>query len=274
VVFLTKKSFSPTNPDHIKDLNIISIDSINDIEEYSTFMLKRLHKHIETDHCLIVQWDGFIINRSTWDNVFLKYDYIGAPWITKNGLITGNGGFSLRSKKLLRALTSNQVIPHHPEDECICVTYREILEKEWGINFAPPKVANKFAFEFTSHSSQFGFHGLSNFPEVIGSEDLKSFITSMPEALFINEYFIVFAKKIQALQDKSLKSLLKQKILIFLEKVSGTNLKKPQVDFLVESLFNLQMYRQAINILSNRRHQAQWKGKYLKILLIDQLKIR
>ena len=29
---------------------------------------------------LIVQDDGFIINKNLWDEEFLSYDYIGAPW--------------------------------------------------------------------------------------------------------------------------------------------------------------------------------------------------
>ena len=55
---------------------------------------------------LIIQHDGFILNHKAWDNEFLNYDYIGAPvyWMGNKLIEVGNGGFSLRSKKLLKII--------------------------------------------------------------------------------------------------------------------------------------------------------------------------
>ncbi len=81
---------------------------------YSKFMLQDLYKFVDTKFCLVIQSDGFVINPNLWTNQFLEYDYIGAPWpneisvynasinkidLAKNRV--GNGGFSLRSKRLL-----------------------------------------------------------------------------------------------------------------------------------------------------------------------------
>jgi hypothetical protein len=135
-------------------------------EAYSKFILKELYKYIDTDYALIIQHDGYVKNAEAWSDEFLKYDYIGAPWWYKDGHNVGNGGFSLRSKKLLKAtaeLFSDLPINLlHPEDHVICRTYRKIFE-QGGIKFAPEELAAKFSFEGYNQpgqwSGQFGFHG-------------------------------------------------------------------------------------------------------------------
>lgn len=162
--------------------NIYKIDPIKSTAEYSSFVINKLYKYVDTEHVLIVQHDGFILNPQAWTNEFLKYDYIGAPWLVADWsvdnynfpiellgkYIVGNGGFSLRSKKLL-SLTAQlsqqgKLKKYHPEDVSICVYYRELLEKD-GINFAPIDLAKQFSFEGESldnyaWNDQFGFHGL------------------------------------------------------------------------------------------------------------------
>ena len=90
---------------------IINIQKINSNYEYSKFILKELDNYFETDFVLVFQWDGFILNPDVWLYNFLNYDYIGAPWF-HSGLqdIGGNGGFSLRSKKLQNILKNNSII--------------------------------------------------------------------------------------------------------------------------------------------------------------------
>ena len=73
-------------------------------EDYSRFVLHNLADHIDTDHVLVVQWDGFVRDGRCWQDEFLAYDYIGAVWPQfEDDWKVGNGGFSLRSKKLLEA---------------------------------------------------------------------------------------------------------------------------------------------------------------------------
>lgn len=130
-----------------------------DYKGYNEFVVMELWKHIDTDFCLLVQNDGYILNGSLWDDEFLNWDYIGAPWppnihFTKSGaeVRVGNGGFSLRSKKLLKTPTELGLkftdkgtgFPH--EDGFLCNHYREELET-YGIKFAPVEVAARFSTE-------------------------------------------------------------------------------------------------------------------------------
>ena len=107
------------------------------------------------------------INTKAWTNDFLKYDYIGAPWIFfrckddwEMKTRVGNGGFSLRSKRLLKeasALTSREKRVH-PEDAYVTKGIGEELKSK-GISFAPADLAMRFSVEKALYTGQFGFHG-------------------------------------------------------------------------------------------------------------------
>lgn len=145
----------------------VKIPEILGLEGYSNFVIRELHKFVDTSHCLIVQWDGYILNTNSWLPEYLNYDYIGAPWA---GNIVGNGGFSLRSKKLL-VRAAGIAGSAHPEDNFICRVHRKDLEAQ-GLKFAPAHLARQFAIEAATYSlqqntwtsdgrgwnGQFGFH--------------------------------------------------------------------------------------------------------------------
>lgn len=148
--------------------DVVPIPAIESIEEYSHFMIHTLDQYVDTPHVLIIQYDGFILNPQAWTDEFLQYDYIGAPWWKHGKLIVGNGGFCLRSKKLVQTLATDPDIPeipkHEPEDVYICRELRGLLEKK-GIVFAPVELAKKFSLEMNEvvggvWTDQFGFHGL------------------------------------------------------------------------------------------------------------------
>jgi hypothetical protein len=157
--------FIGTRDLEIQGVRFIKIDNMS-IGEYSRFCIKELDSYYSSDFCLVFQDDGFIINPRLWDDEFLEYDYIGAPWPLsigwpKEGMQVGNGGFSLRSKKFtgvsagLRDTTSN-------EDTYILLTNRETLNRE-NVKIAPLDLARKFAVEIAideKHviSECFGFH--------------------------------------------------------------------------------------------------------------------
>ncbi len=142
--------------------NVQIIPKLGSKEAYSKFILKELHKYIDTKYVLIVQHDGFVRNPEAWSNEFLDYDYIGATWWYKDGKNVGNGGFSLRSKKLLELCANLPTNATHPEDHVICRDMRPYLESK-GIKFAPDSLANQFSFEGYNqpgtYTNQFGFHG-------------------------------------------------------------------------------------------------------------------
>lgn len=148
---------------------VVKIDPITSTTEYSHFVLKKLNDYIDTDFCLISQWDGFIINYNAWDDNFLKYDYIGAPWFWKyDKVVGGNGGFSLRSKKLMSVI---QYIPYdgkNPEDEFICEVHGPSLVKN-GFKFPTPEFARKFSVENEMSNGSFGFHNFST-SNIVGAQ--------------------------------------------------------------------------------------------------------
>lgn len=139
------------------------IDRLNSRADYSLFMLRELANHVSTPHALCIQWDGFVLNGGAWDDEFLRYDYIGAVWPHfRDGHNVGNGGFSLRSKRLLELCKALPVDERVAEDLLIARTCRSLLERE-GIRFAPESVARKFSYERTPTSGrEFGFHGAFN----------------------------------------------------------------------------------------------------------------
>lgn len=162
-----------------KDPRKIKIPHINSLESFSEFCVKYLHKYVDTDYVLLVQYDGFVLNPDSWEDEFLKYDYIGAPWLVadwsvrdfdfpeslRGTRVVGNGGFSLRSKKFLnvsaRLAEAGALKKYHPEDVVLCVLDRDKVEKA-GIEFAPPDPASRFSIEGDDsiYKKQFGFHGL------------------------------------------------------------------------------------------------------------------
>jgi len=154
-----------------------------DLDGYSKFIIEDLYKYFDTSHCLIVQSDSFIVNPNEWHNSYLDYDYIGAPWTQivspkKNHNIelvnnrVGNGGFSLRSKKLalvckdLNFLDLKLKFSISNEDIILCHYLFEHMKKN-NIKFAPINVASNFSMEDEKTNNQygydvnkvFGFHG-------------------------------------------------------------------------------------------------------------------
>ena len=86
-------------------VEVITIAPIRSRAAYSHFIVKELADYIATDYALVIQWDGFVIDGGMWADEFWNYDYIGAKWPHVAGdFRVGNGGFSLRSKRLLDAL--------------------------------------------------------------------------------------------------------------------------------------------------------------------------
>lgn len=152
----------------------VEIPEIKNIQEYSKFCIKELWKYIETKFVLIVQHDGYIINGKNWDNSWFNYDYIGCAtvWTERDTLKGGNGGFSFRSKNLLKeaSLYSEMYLDKcHPEDTFLSYnsTTSNIQEKNGsrtyfeskGFVFATNDIQKKFGIEFSKvEYNMFGHH--------------------------------------------------------------------------------------------------------------------
>ena len=147
------------------------IDPIRSKLDYSNFVLRDLERRVSAPYVLIVQWDGYVRDPSAWTDEFFEWDYIGARWPWHmDGKAVGNGGFSLRSSKLLKAVIALDAAPinldgkQEAEDDTICRRLRARLEQEQGIRFAPDWLADRFSYEWTNpERSTFGFHGLRSF---------------------------------------------------------------------------------------------------------------
>lgn len=170
--------------------------------DYNIMVMKNLAQYIQTDHVLIVQYDGMATNSEFWSDSFLEYDYVGpafSPWRyavyhdlkdvpeaqslydswPRNRLVTGSGGFSLRSRRLIQALCNDPEIQcpwsssdYFIEDVLINFVYRDYLEQHHGIKFAPLEVSLAFGAEHVrNHDMSLGFHGWYNAPWFLEDEE-------------------------------------------------------------------------------------------------------
>jgi len=167
------------------DVEVEIVAPLTSRDDYSQFVLKSLASRIDTSHVLLVQWDGYVINPAAWREEFLGCDYIGAQWFWHDdGMRVGNGGFSLRSRKLLLALEDSRIVLTEAEDVTICRRFRPLLQREHGIRFASEATADAFAFEAAYPIGKpFGFHGLFNFCRVVPPDDLTELVSSFTPAI-------------------------------------------------------------------------------------------
>lgn len=179
VILFTDAATARSVPAHVHGVPV----QIGSMAEYSQFMLRGIAEHIATPFVLVVQWDGYVLNADAWDSRFLNFDYIGAPFRSgPHGWLVGNGGFSLRSARLLASMQDPAMTISNPEDICICHENRGRLEREHGIRFAPTDIASRFAFERVAPlGPTFGFHGLYNMHRVLGADDLESLLSTLTD---------------------------------------------------------------------------------------------
>lgn len=156
----------------IVDYNLTSIDAWNKAIIYE------LHNYVSTDFALLIHGDGYVINPSAWQDRFLAYDFIGAPWplptdnysyrTPANELARVGNSVSIRSKRIMELpqaldLPWKSYYGNTNEDGFLCVHNRDIL-KEQGCTFAPLEVARFFSREHTIPENvgleTFAFHQL------------------------------------------------------------------------------------------------------------------
>lgn len=147
----------------------VKIPKLNGLEAYSKFCIRDLYRYVDTKYCLLIQYDGYVLFGGAWMDEFLNYDYIGAPFNPSRTV--GNGGFSLRSKRLMEWIAAQNWQDFHPEDSAICVRHAAEISSA-GFKFAPYNLAKRFAIEGRSWNStewegtfdrwtgEFGFHSL------------------------------------------------------------------------------------------------------------------
>ncbi len=140
-------------------------DRIDDIDKFNHLIAYDLGNYVDTDYCILVHYDGFIVHPEKWKDEFLQYDYIGSPWpmpdeehfcyYDEEGRISRVGNsVSLRSKRLLeypaKAGFKWKPAPDgmYNEDIFLCCMNKCALENA-GMRFAPVEVAAQFGREHT-----------------------------------------------------------------------------------------------------------------------------
>lgn len=184
-VVLFSAGWQPVEP--LPGIEQVTIAPIHSGAGYSHFVLRQLAQHVHTAHVLVTQWDGFVCDPHAWRDEFLNWDYIGAVWHDQPpGLEVGNGGFSLRSQRLLVAGRDPRITAEHPEDEMLCRRFRHLLETDHGVRFAPADVARRFAFEnLKPEGSVFGFHGPYHLPRMLDESTLIDWLAILPDPFYL-----------------------------------------------------------------------------------------
>src|SRR2546429_328857 len=100
------------------------------------------------------------------------------------GSRAGNGGFSLRARRLIEALQDPRIVLRENEDLTTGAMFRPLLEAEHGIRFADEAMADRFAFEAAYPIAKpFGFHGLFNFCRVVPPDELTALAEQFSPAI-------------------------------------------------------------------------------------------
>ena len=127
----------------------------------------RFADYFDTSHALICTHDGFISSPHLWQDSWLEYDMVGAPWpaFWNVGHRVGNTGFTLQSQKFLQMAAKAEALwKGEAGDVFLCRTMEQGF-RDNGIKYAPVDVAAAFSWEHYIEENtagpdrSFGFHG-------------------------------------------------------------------------------------------------------------------
>ena len=160
IKFGAVKIVSDVRPDHLPEgITYEYTDRMSNIDDWNFSIIYKLGEHVDTEFAILIHEDGFVVNPESWDDKFLEYDYIGAPWFLPsdsfsfrdiNGeIIRVGNSVGLRSKRLIDLpvklnLEWKSFHGYYNEDGYICVNYRHKYIEN-GMTFADLDVAKSFA---------------------------------------------------------------------------------------------------------------------------------
>lgn len=197
-----------------KDIEFGAIKNIivdtNTIDEWNKAVVFDLGDYIDTEFALLVHPDGFVVHPEVWNDEWLKYDFIGAPFPLPrdnfsyrdvNGKIQRVGNsVSLRSQKLLQlpkkiGMEWKSFHGFYNEDGYISVNMRHVFEAH-GCKFAPFEVALQFSREMPLPENR----GLKTFcfHRNIGENSRYPNFETEPEKLNLKIWFL---KKIKSIYE-------------------------------------------------------------------------
>jgi Protein of unknown function (DUF5672) len=150
------------------DRRVVTVDDWPNKMGWSRAFWYDVPLHVRTSHALCIQWDSWIVDPEMWRDEYLEWDFIGAPWWYNDGMNVGNGGFCLRSTKLMKFVRKHRdsfPVITDLDDDLYCRKYRPSLQAA-GFEWAPEPIAQGFAFECVrpdKTARHFGFHAAYNF---------------------------------------------------------------------------------------------------------------
>ena len=158
-------------------VKLITEIQCNTIDEWNHAIVFELRHFVDTQFCMLVHPDGFVVNPESWKPEFLNYDYIGSPWPlptddysyrTPDGEIVRVGNsVSIRSKDLLELPHALEVAwrPYYgnTNEDGFLTCHNRRLFQHFGARYAPIEVAKWFGRELdipenADVESPFAFH--------------------------------------------------------------------------------------------------------------------
>lgn len=126
-------------------LIVLPEDFINfNIRKYNNFMTNSKIWEQLSETVLTVQYDGYIFKYLP--EKYLKYDYIGSPWL--NGKV-GNGGVSIRKSKVMKEICQKDVIlDTENEDEFFSRNIINPVSKEIALSFSSETILSEESVAF------------------------------------------------------------------------------------------------------------------------------
>ena len=159
-------------------VKLIWDEKCNSIDEWNRKVIFDLWKYVDTDYAMLIHADGYVINPHCWNDKWLEYDYVGAPWplpkddhsyrdVEGNIIRVGNS-VSLRSKNIMQIPSFydfewKSYFGNTNEDGYLCC-HNKIALEALGVRFAPLEVAKYFSKEHEIPENKdiktFAFHAL------------------------------------------------------------------------------------------------------------------
>ena len=196
-------------------LNACQIPRITTIEDYNRLVIDVVPEHVSTDHFIIAQYDGFVLDGAAFRPEFRGMDYIGAVWPQFPYFRVGNGGFSWRSRRLAEATArlSHWRTADEPEDVFVARIARVALETRHGCVFADEALAGAFSIEgYLPTVPTFGFHGLFHLP-IVYQNNLPYLIDNLPDRVIAGKssWLALAGKRLDTARRQELAELLAQR---------------------------------------------------------------
>lgn len=167
---------------------LVDLNKKFDIDIYNSILMNNeFWENLKIyNRCLIIQDDGILMKNGIKE--FMKYDYIGAPWIDNFQneqlkkyhvpTLIGNGGFSLRNPKVMLEILNKfymektQLFLHNyikiPED----VYFSKYILKINNAVLPSYETATKFSSEQILNNNSIGFHRIWHYHNY---QDLKKY---------------------------------------------------------------------------------------------------